>query len=296
MNNYHKYLAVTPTEEDWGFYITTAGCSNVAPRQRYPPGNHPLTHSFTWNKGRILDGFYIVYISKGEGVFESVPVGVQPVTAGTIFILFPGIWHRYKPSASSGWEEYWVGFKGSYAGDLMSRHFFSPGKPFIHAGFHEELLTLFHELLDKVQHAQIGYHRVIPGICLQMLGLIYVIAMHRQQPENPDEQLISKAKFMLRESLEQQVNMQKLAQELPMGYSKFRKEFKRATGQSPHAYHLALRLDKACELLRSTALTVSEISCHTGFESPFYFSKIFRKKNGMSPTDYREQHLLKDPA
>lgn len=72
-----------------------------------------------------------------------------------------------------------------------------------------------------------------------------------------------------------------------MGYSKFRKLFKSETGYSPHQYHLNLRINKAKELLQTTELNIKEIAYQTGFESEFYFSKLFRKKSGISPTDYR---------
>ncbi len=287
MNNYHKYLPVTELEKKWDFYITTAGYSKTDAHQAYPLSKeHPLTHAFTWNKGRILNDYYLVFISRGQGVFDSEQTGEVEITAGTCFFLFPEVWHRYKPNQSSGWEEYWVGFNGNYPAQLMNGNFFDRAKPFIAIGPNEELLILLHQLLEKVRTAAIGYHQVISGIVLQILGLIYVIARHKEQPVALNEQLISKAKFLLRESLEP-VNIQKLSRDLSMGYSKFRKEFTKATGQSPNQYHLALRVEKAKDLLRSTTLTINEIAYQTGFESIFYFSKFFKKKTGESPKAYR---------
>ena len=57
--------------------------------------------------------------------------------------------------------------------------------------------------------------------------------------------------------------------------------------ESPSQYHLNVRLNRAKELLTSTALSINEIASHTGFESVFYFSKLFKKKNGASPRSYR---------
>jgi transcriptional regulator GlxA family with amidase domain len=75
-----------------------------------------------------------------------------------------------------------------------------------------------------------------------------------------------------------------------MGYSAFRKAFKRMTGQSPNQYHLNVRLNRAKKLLTSTVLNINEISNHTGFESVYYFSKLFKKKNGVSPRSYRNEN------
>jgi AraC-like DNA-binding protein len=288
MDNYHKYLSVTKLEEQWGLYITTVGYTVIGAHQAYPNNTaHPPSHSFTWNTGRILDGYYVVFITKGQGVFESGRTTSNIVTEGTCFFLFPDVWHRYKPHVQSGWEEYWIGFKGYYAETLMKKGFFAADQPFIDTGMNEQLLMLFRKILETVRLAPAGYHQVIAGIVLQVLGMLHSIRQYKDETDDPAAQLINKARFLLRESLETPVNMEQVARSLPMGYSKFRKAFKQFTGQSPHQYLLNLRLEKSRELLETTHLTVNEIAFQTGFESVFYFSKLFKKKNGVSPMQYR---------
>ncbi|HEU4609197.1 MAG TPA: helix-turn-helix transcriptional regulator, partial [Chitinophagaceae bacterium] len=87
---------------------------------------------------------------------------------------------------------------------------------------------------------------------------------------------------------EDSLNMEELAAELPMGYVSFRKAFKLVTGESPNQYLLNLRLERARHLLSTTALNISEIADQTGFGSVFYFSKLFRKKHGLSPGQFRD--------
>lgn len=115
INNYFKHLNITELEEKWGLYVTTIGFSKIDPNQNYPNSEeHPQSHILTWNRGRILHDYYMIFISKGEGIFESASTPPSTVTAGTCFFLFPEIWHRYKPNLKSGWEEFWVGFNGFY--------------------------------------------------------------------------------------------------------------------------------------------------------------------------------------
>jgi AraC-like DNA-binding protein len=289
--NYFKYLNITEVEERWGLYNTTVGYSRINPNQNYPNNEeHPQNHSFTWNKGRILNGYYIVFISKGQGVFESAETEETTVTAGTCFFLFPGVWHRYRPDARSGWEEYWIGFKGWYADELMNKAFFDPKKPFIHVGLNTEVLSLLHRLMEIVRTSSKGYPQVIAGITLQILGLINALSTKQDADEDQTGRLISKAKFLLQEALDRPVEMEELIKDLPMGYSKFRKAFKTRTGESPNQYHLNLRLNKAKDLLATTALNINEVATQTGFDSVFYFSKLFKKKNGVSPKFYRNAY------
>ncbi|HEY4205563.1 MAG TPA: AraC family transcriptional regulator [Puia sp.] len=288
MHNFHKYLAVSAKEESWGFYVTTVGYSRTDPNQIYPHNQeHPHSHSFTWNKGRILNDYYIVFISKGQGVFESALSQPTVIRAGTCFFLFPDVWHRYKPDLTTGWEEYWIGFRGLYPDQLMTKGFFSSAFPIASPGLNDTLLGLMQKIVDNVHSAAPGYHQVISGITLEILGLVHALSTHEELSIDEDEQAVEKAKFYLRENLESTLDMKQLLRQLPMSYSKFRKIFKELTGESPNQYHLHLRLDKARELLNTTNLNVTEVAYSLGFDSVFYFSRLFKKKNGISPKSYR---------
>jgi AraC-like DNA-binding protein len=281
---------VSPFEEEWGLYITTLGYTKIDINQVYPPiEGHPENYSFNWNSGRILDDYTLIFISKGSGVFESKASDSATTHAGDCILLFPGVWHRYKPNLEVGWEEYWVGFKGSYVDWLMKK--FNIGEPIINVGLNDYLLRLFHELLECVQTANVGYHQIISGIVLQMLGLVHSISKNRQTVATNTSHLIEKAKFLFRETIQEPDRMEDVLKKLPASYSKLRKDFKTLTGESPNQYKLNLKLNKAKELLTSTNLSISEIAFQTGFESVSYLSKIFKKKNNISPKLYRQRAI-----
>ena len=99
MRNYFTYLPRPEKPPVWGIAVTGAGFTRIPPGGAYPPTefHHPSDHMFTWEKGRVLDMWQIILIHRGSGWFESHPTGRRRCRAGTVFILFPGVWHRYKP-------------------------------------------------------------------------------------------------------------------------------------------------------------------------------------------------------
>jgi AraC-like DNA-binding protein len=286
--NYFKYLNVGAVEKRWGVYVTTVGYSKTEPNDNYPNQIHPESHSLTWNRGRTLNDYYIVFISKGKGIYGSALTQPKEVTEGTCFFLYPGVWHRYKPDPGSGWQEFWVGFNGFYIEQLMGNGFFNRQEPVVPIGLNNEMLVLFRNLIEFVRGSLPGYPQQIAATTMQLLGLISNIIQHHEYNDAPVAKLISKAKFIIQESFENNLDMEKLADALPMGYSSFRKAFKRITGETPNQYHLNLRLERAKNLLATTVLNISEIADQTGFETVFYFSKWFKKRNGISPTAFRK--------
>lgn len=283
MDNYHKYLHITSLDRELGFYINTVGYARIETHSLYPQRDkHPADHAFTWNRGRILDGFYIVYITGGRGMFESAVTPPMTVVPGTCFLLFPGIWHRYRPDPAHGWEEYWVGFNGHYPQHVMHR-MFRPEAPCIQTGAPLALRGMFRQLLRAAAQSDYRSQQVMSGMVLQLIGLIDRDEASDQRTEDPAARWVSTAIHKLQSELAKPIRMEDLAAAFPISYSAFRKAFKRITGESPNQYHLNLRLSKAEELLKSTNLPVSEIGYRTGFESPFYFSRQFKKKYGHSP-------------
>jgi hypothetical protein len=121
---YFRYLPISERDVQWDFYVTGAGCSSVPSGDHYPRSVHPDLYQFAWDRGRVLPEYQVLYITRGEGIFESEPSGKCDVKAGNVILLFPGVWHRYRPSPSVGWDEYWVSYNGDYAKRLVERGFF----------------------------------------------------------------------------------------------------------------------------------------------------------------------------
>ncbi len=107
-----KYLLATERDAEWGLTISTVGFDDIKPGEDYPAKGHADGYFFDKHKGRALDEYQLLYLSEGEGTFQSAHCKETTIKAGDIYLLFPGEWHTYYPSQTKGWKGYWIGFKG----------------------------------------------------------------------------------------------------------------------------------------------------------------------------------------
>ncbi len=288
-DSFVKYINASPLDKEWGLHLTVAGYAQIPPSLVYPPRVHPSGYFFTWEKGRILQEYQINYITEGSGIFETTD-GQFPVVPGSMLILRPGIWHRYKPDADTGWNEHYIGFNGDFCPQLFREGFFQSAKPVMYVGFQENLLQLFFEIIQLVKDEKTGHQQVLAANTILMLSKILSVVRNQEFAGKSIERKIRKACLYFRDNLNTNVNIEKLSAELNVGYSYFRQMFRKYTGISPTQYHLSLRIQKAKDLLVSTDHSFKEIAIDLGFESYFYFSRIFKDKTGKSPMEFRKEH------
>ncbi len=290
MNNLNKawscYLPQSPDAEEWGLFVLDAGYTVIPPNTPYPPGQHPDDH-MSVTSGRTLDSFTLVYITRGGGTFESRSGGEHPISEGDLFIVHPGEWHRYKPAPETGWDEYWVEFDGEQARRIMRNEAFSLKKPALHLGADDQILRLFIEIAEATQTQPPGFEHIIASQTSQIVARILANLRYSSAETREMETLIRRARLHIMKHAEQTIEFQKLARELGISYSAFRHRFKQTTGLPPGQYQAQIRLNKARRLLRNSPLSVSAIAEQLGFESIYYFSRLFKTKTGRSPLHYR---------
>ena len=284
-----RYLPVHEQDESWSLVVKTAGFQSVLPNSIYPTQGHPLDYRFNFQMGRILDEFQIVYITKGSGIFESANCKSVTINEGSVFFLFPGEWHRYKPEQQIGWDTYWVGFKGKFAENLVTNGYLSINKPIVKIGYNEAVVSLYQRILEAGNEERSGYQQYISGIVMHLLGYIYFRVKDNHYEDKSVVQKIDKARFLIREQINSNISPEAIAKELNMAYSWFRRLFKQYTGLAPAQYIAQLRLQLAKELLISSNKSIKEIAVEMNYESVDYFSTQFRRLTKMTPTQYRNR-------
>ena len=285
-DNIHlKYLAINKNDLLWGVAVNSVGTQHVGPGEPYPPTGHPSRYLFTEERGRVLQEYQIIYITEGRGYFRSRTLGRKvPVGRGSIFLLFPGEWHTYRPDTATGWTEYWIGFNGELVDHWIRNGFFSPDKPVYNIGLHEDMVSLYKEAIQAASEQASGFQQRLLGILTHLMG--QGIYYNRRETFSEVSDQINRAKILISEQF-RTARAEDIADSLCMGYSNFRKVFKEYTGFSPAKYIQEVRFAKVKEALTNSMLPVKQIAYEMGFENYDYFFTAFRRITGMTPSEYR---------
>lgn len=283
-----RYIPLHLQDENWSLMVKTAGFQSIPGNSIYPTLGHPVEYKFNFHSGRILDEFQMIYITRGSGTFESASCKNVAISEGTVFFLFPGELHRYKPEQSTGWDSYWVGFKGKFAENLVANGYLSVSKPIVRIGYHEEIVSLFQRILEAGNEERCGYQQYLSGIVIHLLGYVYFRMKDSHYEDKAIVQQIDKARVIIRERINTNMLPEAIAMELNMTYSWFRRLFKQYTGLAPAQYITRLRIQRAKELLATTTKSVKQIAVDMNYESVDYFSTQFRKHTSMTPTQFRK--------
>jgi AraC-like DNA-binding protein len=286
--NYFNYLPENRTCASWGCTVRGLGRAKTIPGAPYPPRGHPDDHQFTPDMGRIIDAFQILMISEGSGIFKSSRTrGTQTVEAGSLFILFPSVWHCYAPAPETGWTEHWIECRGHAFETALKKRAIKPNQPIRPAD--SDFVHLFAEIHAWAARGALAHQTVISAQGLQLLALL---ADSKRNGGDEGGEIVQRAMMRIMENLEKRINMRQLAEEMNIGYTRFSKLFQEHAHTSPKQYHLQVRLERGRELLLNTSMTVKEIASRLGFENPFHFTNQFREVLGVPPRAWRtrEQH------
>ena len=283
----YSCFPVSRRDRQWGLYITTAGHSHISAHSEYPPKHHPGAYQFSWEIGRTLDEYQLVYISRGSGVLEIESRKRWPIEAGDLFLLFPGVWHRYRPNSATGWNEHWVGFDGRIARSAIMKHFYSDKSPVLRVKSDEIISGKFAELMQIVSQRPPALQQIMAGLLFEILATVYSDQQGGLGDTHRGSDAVRQAMRWMIGNHNGHMDMRDLADRLHLSYSYFRRTFKQQTGMSPHQYWMELKIARARTLLNDPTLSIKEVAFRAGFDSQQYFSRLLKERLGYSPGEFR---------
>lgn len=174
---------------------------------------------------------------------------------------------------------------------------------FLSLGAHkDEVLTLCEKALHERNHLNISSKIMISHYVSQIL----IIVTRRLLEEKGGSLVISnkgeipkmlqKAVFYIHEHIGRTMEVNELCRYLDVSPQYLIRLFQRHIHMYPVKYIQKLKMAKAKDLIRNTAMTIKEISYSVGYENSYYFSRVFRKHEGMSPTEYKQKLDIRSNA
>lgn len=235
--------------------------------------------------------FVLIYCLEGNGWFEQEGVHYK-VPQNHFFILPKDKAHAYGSNSNNPWTICWIHFDGDKAG-FFSEGLDRPTPINIDKNSRiEERLHLFEEIYATLKN---GYSKNNLDYSItslfHFLGSLKFLGAYRESLYSTHQQrdLTDEAIHFMRENIHKRVTLKEIADFVGFSSSHFSALFQTKTGYSPLNYFTQLKIQQACHLLDFTDMKVNQVSVMIGYEDPFYFSRIFTKIMGHSPTEYRSK-------
>ncbi len=290
MENYFRYLPVSPDLLRWGIALSASGFTRVPPGAPYPPAKHPEDHQLNWSCGRVIDALQIVLISEGRGWIETSNNHRRRVEADMMFLLVPNSWHRYRPDPNFGWVESWIEVRGSVVDDLLKAGTLSPSLSLRRGALQSGLEETLNHIHQRVLSDSFGNHPELSALAMQTLSRCTQITTGEPRASQI-KRAIQRAERHLHDHYREPLNIEDLAESLGVAYSHFRRAFRAHTGFSPWQYVIHLRLTRARYLMASADAKLEDIATQVGFSSGFHLSNAFKQAFGISPAPWRKALL-----
>ncbi len=233
--------------------------------------------------------YLVKYCASGYGWLEAEGLEYR-IGPGDIVICRDSASHGYGADPGNPWSVYWAYFKGKSASDYFNSVFSPKGRHVVRIGYDSFLEQYFRNIILTMEK---GY---APNYMLHVSNLLKAIFSHtiimleppgrNSGKESEFEELI---RYML-ENLHKTLTLNQIAKKAGMSKDHFTKVFSKRYGYTPVDYFIRMKMQKACELLVTTGHTIYQIAGGLGYNDCYYFSRLFKKKTGISPGQFRRKY------
>lgn len=227
--------------------------------------------------------YQIIYIRSGRAHFY-LDGQERVLSSGHIFLYRPMEPQHYRYYAADQPNIYWVHFTGSRAAEELEALGLSQGPEF-DVSCHDEYAALFDEIIQELQMKRPRYGEVANAVLMKLLCLFSRELSTREGPMVLRTPIIEETVRMFHTQFNRPFHLAEYAAAHNMSSCWLSRLFRREMGVSPQRYLTDIRIGRACELLAS-GCGIAEACETVGYQDACYFSHVFKKYTGYSPTAY----------
>lgn len=221
--------------------------------------------------------YLLHYVMEGRGEFW---IGDRhyDLKKGQLFVIRPNEMTRYRADDTHPWYYVWIGF--SVQEPLKKPDFILDRQDVFNV---PECRTIFRDISES---GRLKASREL-YLCGKIYELLAALTDSCVTFEPGAADYVARAKTYIEANYAEEISIQGLAHCLGLSRSYFSAVFSRSEGVSPQEYLVDYRLKRAAELISRCGMRPGEAAAACGYPDVFSFSKMFKKKFGVSPGKYR---------
>lgn len=227
-----------------------------------------------------------IYCVRGSGWLK-LRQRRHTVRAGDLAMIPIGEGHAYGASEAEPWTIYWFHVSGEQVGRYAEFMDLSREEPLFFIGEEPGVAALFEEMLATLQQGYSPHHLLLAGATAQQLMARLAMLRRTRGQVATNEEAMEQVLAFMRENLAARPTVARLAAMANLSVSHFAAVFRRKTGYPAMEHFTRLKMQRACQLLDQTGMPIKQVAAQVGFADPLYFSRQFKKIQGLSPRAYR---------
>lgn len=235
-------------------------------------------------KSRVIYDHELVFVFGGNGVF-TIEGKEYPATAGKLFYFYPGLVHQCETRGPDHVQFYAIHFSFRY-NDSESKNCRLPFNSVNVLPETAGIKGLFAELLQTWKLPDVS-HLWKCNILLEQLIFELLTVFRSNTIPDINHRRWEQATAFIEEHLHEPLNISLLCRHLGIKDAMLYRIFHEVCGESPMDYVTRRRMDEARELLYTENCSIARIGQMIGIDDPYYFSRLFRKRVGLSPKEFR---------
>lgn len=233
----------------------------------------------------VRSGFLIHYVIAGKGVYQTADKTYH-LEAGDAFLIKPGELVFYAADRKEPWAYTWIGFQGVKVERYLNRTSLLE-HPVFHCRGNQDIFSC-HERMYEANRLEENKDLLMSSILYEYLfHLASAFPRNRLSADERNAAYVEETLKYIESGYARKIEVGDIAEQLNIDRSYLHRLFRRAVGMSVQDYLLDFRIKRASELLARTDYHIASIARSVGYDDPLYFSRLFRKKRGMSPSEYR---------
>lgn len=228
------------------------------------------------------DYIVIEYIVAGKGTL-TINGNNYDLEQGDVYILPAESTHSYRADAEHPYQKLWCNFYSDVFAKIQADYRLS-GKYVFHAPECEEDFLHLIEIATFGSRLNDNEWAKVAGVLMNVLNKL---AAREYRPKGSIA-LAARAKEVLDGAVFDNITVEDLTKQLFVSKTILTREFRNMYGMSPYHYYLNKKLSQAKLMLHNSNLSVKEISDKLCFTDEHYFSGLFKRKVGVSPSVFRK--------